>query len=199
MFDSALAPTQEAAPQNERSGGRETFEIQLARGMGGLRRYKVFCYDQAMLLLDLGSVIPASQKTGALVGGLMFGAIGASVGSSLGKSMAVEQTWERRLQNATDDQIMAIARERKHSLVIKTDEVLWARVETSNWFGAMFQPKTLVGWVSMKDTTYGRLKLEIHDVMSMNAATEALSSILGERAEVKVFFDPTSCTYRSSN
>jgi hypothetical protein len=84
-----------------------------------------------------------------------------------------------------------MAREPKHSLVANYDDVITASVDPPGFFAG----RSLVGLISLRERSLGKLNLEIYDRMSMDTAIETLTGKLGGRVTVNVVFDPQTATF----
>ena len=98
---------------------RAEFEVSMRRPFAGYRRYQVIAFATGFLLLDLGRVkAQRGQGTGALIGGVLGGAVGAALGSALENAMESEgTTLESDYSRYSEDQLLQMARGRKHSMV----------------------------------------------------------------------------------
>ena len=89
----------------------------------------------------------------------------------------------------SDDELLQMARERKHSMVVPYDDIASVSIDLPGVFDKISQGGSLVGWITLREKTLGKLKMEIRDLLSMAAAIEAFPLRVGDRVKVNVDFD----------
>jgi hypothetical protein len=176
---------------------RPEFEVSMRRPFAGYRRYKVIGFETGFLLLDLGRFKAGpGGGNGALIGGILGGAVGAALGNVIENAMECEGTTvDSDYSRYSDDQLLQMARERKHSMVAPYDDIVSASITLPSVMDKISQGGSLVGWITLREKTLGKLKMEIRDLVSMVAAIEAFPSRVGDRVKVNVEFDRDNCEF----
>jgi hypothetical protein len=174
------------------SADRPSFSASVRRGLSGPRPFQVFLLPTGLLFLELKHRpgAPGTGPSGAVVAGAVLGgAIGACIGAAIASSMSGPAESESGFEYMDEDQLFDLARSRKRSFASKLDEIRSVSVDVPGFFSSMFAERTLVGWVTLRDSVLGKVQMDIHDPSAMALAIEALPRRLGDRVQVNVELD----------
>ena len=89
----------------------------------------------------------------------------------------------------SEEELFELARTRKRSFVSKYDDVSSIAITAPSGWDRLFAPSTLAGYITLRDKTLGKVKMEIHDQAAMSVAVDASPRRLAERVWVNVEFD----------
>jgi hypothetical protein len=173
---------------------RPSFHAMIRRGLSGPRPFQVFALPTGMLFLELKQK-PGTGGNGpngaVVVGAVLGGAIGACIGAAVaGSTSSGTPELEGGFDMCGEDQLIELARKRKRSFVAKYDEICSVSIDAPGALGRLFAARSLVGWITMHDSTLGKVPMEIRDPLAMAVAVEALPRRLGERVQINVELDP---------
>ncbi len=152
------------------------------------RPFQVFALPTGLLFLELrhkpgaGGDGKGLVLAGAIAGGMIGGLIAAGIASSLKGTPDQETGFDL----CDEDQLFELARSRKRSFVAKYDEVRSVSMDAPGAFGRIFADRTLVGWITLRDSTLGKVTMEIRDPLAMAIAIETLPRRLSDRVHVNV-------------
>lgn len=194
MYESS---TLQANDHSEGKSDRPEFEVRIKRPPVACRRYQVIAFTPGILLLDLG---PPKAQAGdgntAMICGILGGLVGAYLGAALEGAMESQSAnLDSSYARYSDDQLIQIARGRKHSMVALYDDIESASIDAPSTMDKIYRGRGLVGWISLHEKTLGKLKMEVRDLSSMAMAMKILPSRLGDRAKVNVEFDDEHCVF----
>jgi hypothetical protein len=184
---------QSTALLRKHTADRPSFETVIRGSFSGPRAFQVFAMPKGLLFIELRNLpggIDAGVSRWAILGGMYGGALGAlALGLLLRKTSSPAER-EESFDMCSDEQLFEIARSRKRSFVAKDEEIRSLTVDAPGFWGRMFGDRTLAGWITLRDSCLGKLKLELHDQSSMSVAVDALPRRFGDRMQVNVELDP---------
>jgi hypothetical protein len=170
---------------------RPSFAVTIGGTFTGPRPFQVFALPTGLLFLELRNKPGAGgdgQKlvmAGAIAGGLIGGLIAAGIASSMSGTPDRETGFDL----CDEDQLFELARTRKRSFVAKLDEIRSVSIDAPGSFGRIFADRSLVGWITLRDSTLGKVTMRIRDPLAMAVAIDALPRRLGDRIHVNVELD----------
>jgi hypothetical protein len=188
MYQPGQLQLQSMALLQGHTGDRPSFEATVCR-LFSARPYQVFAMPPGLLFLEMRNKAGATKdNTNALVAGAVLGGmIGACIASALVNSNTMEA--ETGLDMCSEEELFELARKRKRSFVSKYDDVSSVAITAPSGWDRLFAPSTLAGYITLRDKTLGKVKMEIHDQAAMSVAVDALPRRLAERVWVNVEFD----------
>lgn len=186
-----FVPLRTAAIAEKSATDRPTFA---ARYNG--RDYHVICFTNAFMFLNASH--PKAQggnpgQSAVVVGAVLGGVVGAMIGAAIAEGSRYDsgsQTgYKENLSLYTDDQLIDLARQRQHSVVCEYEDVISASVDSPGYFGRNFGNAKLVGNVTIRDKTQGKLVLSISSQQDMLVAIQALPKKLGDIVQINLVWD----------
>lgn len=154
------------------------------QGRIGNRRFQLFCFEPALLFIDLGSEREYQQyeaaMEGALVGGVCGGLVGAAIGQAVQRGLQGPQRTKRptNIRNCSEAELFELAKLRKRSFVVVKEAIRRIRIEAPTGFERIFASKSLQGFLRLKARGVGSVMFEFHCLNEMAIAIEALPSRL---------------------
>ena len=121
---------------------------------------------------------------GAVLCGMMGALLGGMIADNL-KSTSVGPLAEN-FNLCTDDEIIALARQRKGSMLSEYADITSVNIDGPSFSVRMFSSSKLIGNVTIRDRTVGKLVLEITSVHAMLTAMQALKAKLGDRVKTRL-------------
>ncbi len=172
---------------NGHTGGRATFH-----GSIGDRWYQVFCMEDGLLFLDVLNSAKGKMTDAkfAMVGGLLGGMVGASVGMMLDQQAHEKLNRDLQLHSLQgDDELLAMAKGRKHSFVVFYDEFKWSKLEAPPRKKASQPNFPWQGRFTFKAKGIGKKQMDLLDANVMAVAVDSLPRRMGDRFTVNAHFD----------
>jgi hypothetical protein len=192
MYTPAESNLQSAQWLNGYSSDRPAFPAIVSRRFKGPRPFQVFIMPRGMLFLELrnmpGAPSDGAKKT-AMACVMMGGAIGGLIGGMIMASSSKQTEPEERFDLLDEDDLFDLAGSRKRSFVAKNDEIKSVTVDAPSGWDKMFGNRNLAGFITLRDSVLGKVKMEIHDQSALSVAVDSLPRRLGDRAVVNVEFD----------
>jgi hypothetical protein len=193
MYSSAQSNLQSAQWLNGSNSDRPSFPALVSRRFKGQRAFQVFVMPRGMLFLELRHLAGQPSdgaKKAAIACGVMGGAIGGLVG---GLIMASSAKGPDRNDNGyelmDEDELFDLAASRKRSFVAKNDDIRAVLIDAPSGWDRAFADRNLAGWITVKESTLGKVKMAIHDQSALSVAVDALPRRLGDRVRVNVELD----------
>lgn len=179
---------------------RSSFDAVIARGFWRqLRSYRVFVMEKGMLCLDEG----AYRKQGAGnpiafgIGAMLGGVIGAHVAASLTASLTPDDSAVQRYDHLSDEALLAMARKRRKSFVLKHDEVKSIAIKAPSFLGGIFVDSSIKGWLNVREKTMGRVEMEIRDIHAMQLVLDEFPKRFEDRMKVRARLDDSASRFIS--
>jgi hypothetical protein len=177
---------------------RPSFAASICGTFSGPQPFQVFAMERGLLFLELrnkpgsgGSVSTNAVVAGAVLGGAIGAVIGGMLTSKAGRPAEPEQGFSL----LSEDELIELARSRKRSFVAKYDEIQSVSIDAPGSLGRMVADRNLAGRITLRDSTLGKVKMEILNQMAMSVAVEALPRRLGDRVRVNVELDPRTARF----
>lgn len=179
------------------AGDRPSFQATLVRTFSN-RPFQVFALPQGLLFLEL------RHKPGSGGGGnqnaIVAGAVlGGALGACLAGALTANASDAGRVENfdmCSEEELFELARQRRSSFVVKSDEVRSVLIECPAGFNRMFAPSSLAGYITIRAHKPRKISLEIHDQAAMSVAVDALPRRFAERCVVNVELDRQTAKFR---
>ena len=92
-------------------------------------------------------------------------------------------------------QSLDLARARKKSFVAFYDKITSVSLDAPGFWGRNFGDGRTVGWITLRETSLGKVTMEVRDASEMSVAIDSLPRRLGPRVQVNLQFDPRSRTF----
>jgi len=183
------------------SGDRPSFQARVCKTFGS-KPYQVFCSSEAMLLLPVAEAAGATvnKASGAVVAGAVLGGmVGAALGSIIADNLETSSVGPRaeNFNLMTDDELVAIARQRKGSMLSEYADITAGSIDGPSMTDRMFGNSRIVGNITLRDRTLGKLVLELVSAQSMLTAIKALKTKLGDRLKVDIEWCEQTRTFRN--
>jgi hypothetical protein len=197
MYQAGQMQMQSVAWLQNHGGDRPSFQATVSRTFS-TRQYQVFAMSQGLLFLELrtkGGSPGTSNQSAVVMGAVMGGAIGACIAGAL-TSQGGDPGKLESFDLCSEEELFAIAKQRRKSFVSKTDEVISVSIDAPGSFGRLFGSSTLAGWITLRDRKVGKVSMEIHDQASMSVAVDALPRRFKERCFVNVELDRQTAKFK---
>jgi hypothetical protein len=171
------------------TGDRPTFDATISNTFFGSRNYHVFVMPQGLLLLHAHNK-PGQADSGpskaVVAGAVLGGALGACIGAAVASNASVAAQRETGFQLYSEEELYALARQRKKSFVAKADNIEWLSIDAPSGLSGMLADGKLAGWITFRESNIGKRTLEIYDQAAMSVAVDALPRRYGMRCSVNV-------------
>jgi len=197
MYSSGQQQMQSATWLQNHAGDRPSFQATVCRTFS-TRPYQVFAMPQGLLFLELRNKpgTPGTPNNGAIVAGaIMGGAIGACIAGAL-TSTPGDPSRIENFDMCSEEELFALANQRRKSFVSKVDEILSVTIEAPSGLSRMFADSTLAGYITLRDRKLGKVSMEVHDQASMSVAVDALPRRLAQRCFVNVELDRQTAKFK---
>jgi hypothetical protein len=177
---------------------RPSFSVLISRGLGE-RRFQVFAMTKGLLCLDKGPAksggIGDAGNRAVLTGAVLGGAIGAMVGAAIASNMPGSAGREERYDLCDEDELLDLAAARKKSFCAFYDKITGVSLDAPGFWGRNFGDGRTVGWITLRETSLGKVTMEVRDASVMSVAIDSLPRRLGARAQVNLQLDPRTRTF----
>lgn len=175
----------------QHTGDRPSFQADVSRGLFNSGHFQVFAMPQGLLFLemrlrDYGNLGPEAPYGAGLAGAAAAWREGERYG------FAPPDKWETGLDAKGEDELLALASERRKSFVSKLDEILAVSIDAPGFLGRTFGDSNLQGTITLRDRKLGKVLIDIRDASAMSVAVDALPRRLGDRLQLNAQFDPKS-------
>ena len=171
------------------TGDRPTFDAKIANTFFGSRDYHVFVMPEGLLFLhshNKTTQADSGPSKAVVAGALLGGALGACIGAAIASNASVAAQRETGFQLYSEEELYALARQRKKSFVAKADNIEWISIDAPSGLSGMLADSKLAGWISFRESKLGKRTLEIYDQAAMSVAVDALPRRYGMRCSVNV-------------
>jgi hypothetical protein len=183
---------------------RPSFSVLISRGLGE-RRFQVFAMTKGLLCLDKGPAksggiggiggIGDAGNRAVLTGAVLGGAIGAMVGAAIASNMPGSAGREERYDLCDEDELLDLAAARKKSFCAFYDKITSVSLDAPGFWGRNFGDGRTVGWITLRESSLGKITMEVRDASEMSVAIDSLPRRLGARALVNLHLDPRTRTF----
>ena len=180
---------------------RPSFNVLISRGLGE-RPFQVFAMTKGLLCLDKG---PAKGSGGGgddganraiMVGAVMGGALGAVIGAAVASNMSTGSgSREERFDLCSEDELLDLAAQRKKSFVALYDKITGVSLDVPGIWGRTFGDGRTVGWITLRESSLGKVAMEVRDASQMSVAIDSLPRRLGPRVQINLQLDPRTHTF----
>jgi hypothetical protein len=190
MYNSGQMQLSSMSWLNNSASDRPSFQA-LIPGTFSSRRYQVFSMPQGLLFLERRDKVTAGgepNNNAIMLGAVLGGMAGACIAHAITSNSAAAEA-ETGLETLREEELFELARTRNKSFVAKFDEIQSISIDAPSSWGRMFSDSSLAGWVSLRDRSLGKVKLEVRDQASLSVAVDCLPRRFGERVFVNVEFD----------
>lgn len=198
MYQSGQTALQSMGWLQAHQSDRPTFQAKVSRGFSG-RVYSIFAMQHGLLFLEQVDTPEHQLETarrGAAAGALVGGVMGAIVGEMLASSVSGPIRKESGLETLSDEELFALARNRKRSFVAERDDIESVSIDAPKGLSSLFKSR-LLGLVTIRDRRLGKVTLELSDRTAMTVAIDAFPRHYGNRALVNVRWDQRKNCYVS--
>ena len=192
MFKAGQLELQSTAWVQKNTNDRPSFRARTRGTFSGPRKYQVFALPKGLLFLELRNKLGSdgdTAKRAIMAGAVLGGLVGAAMGAALAGAASGPAEGEESFEMSGEAELLELARSRKRSFVAKFEEIQTISIDAPGSLGRMFADNTLAGWITLRDSCLGKVKLEIHAQPEMAVAVDALPRRLGNRVRVNVEFD----------
>jgi hypothetical protein len=178
---------------------RPSFNVLISRGLGE-RRFQVFAMSKGLLCLDKGPAKSGGSGDEAgnravVAGAVMGGAIGALIGAAVASNMSGSAGREERYDLCSEDELLDLAAARKKSFCAFYDKITSVSLDAPGFWGRNFGDGRTVGWITLRESSLGKITMEVRDASEMSVAIDSLPRRLGARALVNIHLDPRTRTF----
>jgi len=179
---------------------RPSFNVLISRGFGE-RRFQVFAMTKGLLCLDKGAIKGGDMGDDAagravMVGAVMGGALGAVIGAAIASNMSTGSgSREERYDLCSEDELLDLAAQRKKSFVALYDKITSISLDVPGFWGQTFGDGRTIGWITLRESSLGKVAMEVRDAAQMSVAIDSLPRRLGPRVQVNLQLDPRTHTF----
>jgi hypothetical protein len=135
-----------------------------------------------------------SARRGAAAGAMVGGVMGAIVGEILASSVSGPVRKESGLETLSDEELFALARNRKRSFVAERDEIESVSIDPPRGLSSLINSR-LLGIVTIHDRRLGKVTLQLSDRTAMSVVIDAFPRHYGNRVLVNVRWDHAKSSY----
>lgn len=178
---------------------RPSFNVLISRGWGE-RRFQVFAMTKGLLCLDKGPAKSGGMGDDAgnravMAGAMLGGAVGAVIGAAIASNMSGPAEREERYDTCSEDELLDLAAARKKSFCAFYDKITSVSLDAPSFWGRNFGDGRTVGWITLRESTLGKVTMEVRDASEMSVAIDSLPRRLGSRVQVNLQLDPRTRTF----
>jgi hypothetical protein len=198
MYTAGHSNLQSAEWLNAHAADRPAFPAIVTRRFKGPRPFQVFIMPRGILFLELRNMAGAPSdgaKKAAVACAVMGGAVGGLVGGLIMAKSKTSNEPDERYDLLDEYDLFELAESRKRSFVAKNDEIRSITIDAPSGWDRVFGNRNLAGWITVRDGTLGKVKMEIHDQSALSVAVDVLPRRLGDRVEVNVELDRSTSRF----
>jgi hypothetical protein len=192
MYTSGQSTLQSAQWLNGHTADRPAFQAIVSRRFKGPRPFQVFVMPRGMLFLELRNVAGQPSdgaKKAAMACTVMGGAIGGLVGGLIMANSRTPDQNDPRYDLLDEDELFELAGSRKRSFVAKNDDIRSVSIDAPSGWDRVFGDRNLAGWITLRESSLGQVKIEIRDQSALSVAVDALPRRLADRVHINVELD----------